>query len=138
MSFLVSDFCIQAAFRFLLGTSTEQTNGVYGMRYGSFSHNYRPDKLRELIKEGKTAKEIMKELSISRWSLKEQLLMLQHRDKTYYEIPGLHDESRDPHPSYTREGIIFSPKMLDKTGFKPGDRFEMTVEKDKIILTKIT
>ncbi|MBS3779367.1 MAG: AbrB/MazE/SpoVT family DNA-binding domain-containing protein [Desulfovermiculus sp.] len=108
------------------------------MTMGTFSHNYRPDKLLELIKQGKTAKEIMKELAISRWSLKEHLLMLQHRDKKYYEIPGLHEDEREKHPSYTREGIIFSPNMLDKTGFKPGDRFEMTVEEDKIILTKIT
>jgi hypothetical protein len=107
------------------------------MVHGDYSHNYRPEKLRELIEQGKTAKEIMKELSISRWSLKEHLLMLQHEDKRYYEIPGLHEPGRDPHPSYTREGIIFSPKMLDKTGFKPGDEFEMIVEEDRIILRKI-
>jgi len=107
------------------------------MPLGTFSHNYRPDMLRHLIKQGKTAKEIMKELSISSWSLKEQLLMLQHKDKTYYEIPGLQDLSREKHPSYTREGIIFSPKMLEKTGFKPGDEFEMIVEQDRIILRKL-
>lgn len=104
---------------------------------GDYSHNYRPDTLRELIRQGKTAQEITKELSISRWSLIEHLLMLQHEDKTYYEIEGLRQAGRQDHPAYTKEGIIFSPKMLDKTGFKPGDHFEMIVEKDRIILKKI-
>jgi hypothetical protein len=104
---------------------------------GDYSHNYRPDQLRQLIKQGKTAKEIMKELSISRWSLIEHLLMLQSEDKTFYEIEGLSQASREKHTSLAREGIIFSPKMLEKSGFKPGDRFEMIVEEDRIILQKI-
>jgi hypothetical protein len=104
---------------------------------GDFSHNYRPDKLREMIKQGKEAKEIMKELSISRWSLIEHLLMLQSQDKTFYEIKGLSQKPRERQTSHAREGIIFSPKMLEKSGFEPGDRFEMIVEKDRIILKKI-
>ncbi|MFW6054818.1 MAG: AbrB/MazE/SpoVT family DNA-binding domain-containing protein [Thermodesulfobacteriota bacterium] len=106
---------------------------------GDFSHKYDAGRLWDRIKQGKSAKEIMKELGISRWTLKEQLLILQNRTGKYYEVPGLfEDESeRQPKVHYQREGIIFSDKMLDKTGFQAGDEFEMIVEKDRIILQKI-
>jgi len=107
------------------------------MHPSDYSHNYRPDKLRELINQGKDAHEIMKELSISSWSLREHLLLLQRQDNKYYEIPGLYSDDWHKQPHLIQEGIIFSPKMLEKTGFKPGDEFEMIVEKDRIILKKI-
>jgi len=47
----------------------------------SYTHKYNPDKLRSLISEGRNAKEIMKILGISLWSLKEHLLLLQFQDK---------------------------------------------------------
>ncbi len=102
-----------------------------------YSHNYRPDKLRRLIQEGKTAEEIMKELSISSWSLREHLLLLQREDNQFYEIKGLHSDDWYTQPHQIQEGIVFSPNMLERTGFKPGDEFEMIVEKDRIILKKL-
>lgn len=102
-----------------------------------YSHNYRPDKLRKLIQEGKKADEIMRELSISSWSLREHLLLLQREDNTFYEIEGLHSDDWYAQPYQIQEGIVFSPQMLEKTGFKPGDEFEMIVEEDRIILKKI-
>lgn len=107
------------------------------MKRSDYSHNYQPEKLREMIRQGKTAKEIMHELSISSWSLKEHVLMLQQEDKRHYEIKGLYESHAESHPAHVREGISFSPKMLEKTGFKPGDEFEMIVEKDRIILKKL-
>jgi hypothetical protein len=96
------------------------------MGKGDYSHKFDASKLEELIKQGKNAKEIMQKLDISRWTLKEHLLILQNRNKKYYEIPGLFDDA-----------VIFSAKMLEKTGFQAGDEFEMIVEKDRIILKKI-
>lgn len=111
------------------------------MAKGDFSHKFDAAKLWDRIKQGKSAKEIMKELDISRWTLKEHLLMLQNKTKQYYEIPGLFEdaggERKDKTVHYQREGIIFSAKMLEKTGFQAGDEFEMIVEKDRIILKKI-
>ena len=107
------------------------------MIHGDYTHNYQPDNLRRLIQEGKTAEEIMKELSISSWSLREQLLLLQRDDNKFYEVEGLHSDDWYKQPTQIQEGIVFSPKMLEKTGFKPGDEFEMIVEKDRIILKKI-
>lgn len=110
------------------------------MPRGTFSHNYAPDRLRRLIQEGKTAQEIMKEFKISRYTLQEHVLMLQRKDKTIYEIPGLL-ETESPEVSkwkrYKNQGVIFSEKMLEATGFRPGDAFEMIVEDDRIILKKM-
>ena len=95
------------------------------MPYGHYSHKYKPDKLRKLIQEGKTANEIIEELAISPWSLKEHLLMLQQRDKRTYEIEGLYDRDGEKRLSYVNEGVIFSPEMLRQTGFDAGGEFEM-------------
>ena len=111
------------------------------MGKGDYSHKFDASKLEELIKQGKNAKEIMQKLDISRWTLKEHLLILQNRNKKYYEIPGLFDDAGGERTAksvhYQREGVIFSAKMLEKTGFQAGDEFEMIVEKDRIILKKI-
>jgi competence protein ComGF len=107
---------------------------------GSYSHNYDPEKLRELIQDGKNAKEIMKELKISKYSLQEQLLMLQVEDKKLYIIKDLLDLKTEEEKKWTRyrkDGVIFSERMLRFTGFKPGDAFEMVVEEGRIILKKI-
>ncbi len=107
------------------------------MPYGHYSHKYKPDKLRKLIQEGKTANEILDVLGISPWTLKEHLLMLQQRDKKAYEIEGLYDRDGEKRLSYVNEGIIFSSEMLRQTGFDAGDEFEMIVEPDRIILKKL-
>lgn len=107
------------------------------MPRGTYSHKYNPDMLRELIKQGYTASEIMKKLKISKWSFKEQLLMLQKQDKKYYDVKGLFDDTGHSSTAFRHEGVVFSRKMLENTDFKPGDQFEMIVEKDRIILQKI-
>ena len=109
-------------------------------RKGTYTHNYDPDRLRQLIKEQKGAKEIMKELQISRYSLYEQLLMLQDEDNELYDIPGLLDPPTLEEKrwwKYKKDGVIFSERMLEYAGFKPGDAFEMVVEEDRVILKKI-
>ncbi len=107
------------------------------MAKGNYSIRYNPDKLREMIEKGKTAKEITKEFKISPYTLREHLVMLQELDKKIYTIKGLFDYSKVEESNIKKEGIVFSKKMLEKSGFTPGDSFEMTVEGDKIILEKI-
>ena len=107
------------------------------MAKGNYSIRYDPDKLRKMIEEGKTAKEIEEAFSISPFTLREHLAMLQDLDKKVYIIKGLFDHSETEKPKFRKEGIVFSKEILEKTGFEPGDAFEMTVEEDKIILTKI-
>lgn len=109
-------------------------------RKGDYSHNYDPDKLRRLIEEGKNAKEIMKALGVTKYSLYEHLLMLQDEDQKWYSIEGLFDlpsVEEKKWKKYKNQGVIFSERMFEFTGFKPGDAFEMIVEEDRVILKKI-
>lgn len=107
------------------------------MAKGDYSIRYDPDKLRKMIEEGKTAKEITQELKISPYTLREHLVMLQNLDKKIYVIQGLFDYSQAEKSTVQKEGIVFSKEMLEKTGFSKGDCFEMTVEKDRIVLKKV-
>lgn len=109
------------------------------MAKSNYSIRYDPDRLRDMIAEGYTAKQIMKEFKISPYTLKEHLAMLQEKDKKIYVIKGLFDHPEEEHRApVKKEGIVFSKKILDASGFEPGDAFEMIVEDDKIILKKIT
>ena len=105
---------------------------------GHYSIRYDPDKLRQLIEDGKTAREITREFGISPYTLWEHLVMLQDQDKKVYIIKGLFDPAEKEKPQIRKEGIVFSNKLLEKTGFEPGDAFEMEVEEDRIILKKIS
>jgi hypothetical protein len=107
------------------------------MAKGDYSIRYDPDRLRQMIEEGKTAKEIIRAFQISPYTLREHLIMLQNLDKKVYLIEGLFDHSEKQKPRAPKEGIVFSKDMLEKTGFEPGDAFEMRVEKDRIVLKKI-
>jgi len=107
------------------------------MAKGNYSIRYNPDRLREMIEAGMTAKEITKEFKVSPYTLREHLMMLQDLDKKIYIIKGLFNYSQEKETKVRKEGIVFSKEILDKTGFNPGDAFEMTVEDDQIILKKI-
>ena len=107
------------------------------MAKGDYSIRYDPDKLREMIEKGMTAKEITKALKVSPFTLREHLVMLQELDNKIYVIDGLFNYSQAETSKVKKEGIVFSKEMLEKTGFTPGDAFEMIVEDDQIILKKI-
>ncbi len=109
------------------------------MAKGDYSTNSRPDLLRRMIAEGKTARQIMKELGISRYTLKEHLLLLQMKDKKYYEIPGLlEDQAAALRVIRRRRGYICSPATLCLPNFRPADAFEMKEEDDgRVVLEKI-
>ena len=107
------------------------------MAKGDYSIRYDPDRLREMIEKGMSAKEITKELKVSPFTLREHLTMLQELDKKIYVIDGLFDYSPAEKPKVQKHGIIFSKEMLEKTGFTQGDCFEMKVEKDRIILKRV-
>jgi hypothetical protein len=107
------------------------------MAKGDYSIRYDPDRLREMIRKGMTAKEITKEFKISPYTLREHLVMLQELDKKIYVVEGLFDYSQVEKSKVKKEGVVFSKEMLEKAGFAPGDAFEMTVEDDRIVLKKI-
>ena len=74
------------------------------MAKGNYSIRYDPDKLREMISLGKTAKEITKEFRISPYTLREHLTMLQDLDKKIYVIKGLFNYSEAQEPKVKKEG----------------------------------
>ncbi len=107
------------------------------MAKGDYSIRYNPDKLRQMINEGKRAKEIMKEFRISPYTLWEHLRMLQDLDKKVYYVKELFDDPEAEKPKSRQVGVVFSKEMLENSGFTPGDAFELIVEEDQIILKKI-
>ena len=119
------------------GRRAKKSKGGTSMAKGNYSIRYDPDKLRTMIGEGKTAKEIIKAFKISPYTLREHLTMLQELDKKVYFIKGLFDHSETEKSKVRKEGIVFSKEVLEKTGFEPGDAFEMIVEKDRVVLKKI-
>lgn len=108
------------------------------MSNGNDSNRYNPDKLRKMIREGKTAKEITTEFRISPYTLMEHLVMLQEIDQKVYIIKRLFDHLEEGKPKLRKEGIVFHKEVLEKIGFKPGDAFEMRASGNRIILEKIT
>lgn len=109
------------------------------MAKGDYSTKYRPDLLRRMISEGKTARQIMKEFGISRFTLKEHLLLLQQKDEKYYEIPGLlEDQEAAMRIVRRRKGAVCSPATLCLPDFRPTDAFEMHEEEDgRVVLEKL-
>ncbi len=109
------------------------------MSTGDFTTKYQPERLKKMISEGKTAREIMKELGVSPFTLKEHLLLLQRRDKQIYTIEGLFDDEEQHRRTIKfRRGKILSPPTLAEKKFKPGDAFEMEERDGRIILRKLT
>jgi len=98
---------------------------------------YDPDKLRELILEGRAAREIAAEFGITPYKLREYLVMLQEIDRKVYIIRGLFDYSEKEKPEYRKEGIVFHQEVLEKIGFESGDAFEMRASGNRIVLEKI-
>lgn len=109
------------------------------MAKGSYTTRFQPERLRELINQNKTSREITKELGISSFTLKEHLLLLQRQDKKAYTIKGLmEDEEQRRRTIKFRRGKVLTPAGLAEKNFKPGDAFEMEEQGERIILRKLT
>lgn len=103
-----------------------------------YTPRYSPRKLRSLIQSGKTADEIMKELGVSRFTLKEHLLLLQRQDRINYNIPGLfEDQEAAKRMIKRRHGYICTPGSLYLPAFRSADTFEMIEREDRVILKKV-
>jgi len=103
----------------------------------NYDNSYDQDKLRKMIREGKTAKEITAEFHITTYTLLEQLIMLQEIDQRVYIIRGLFNHPEEEKQKFRKEGIVFHEEVLEKIGYKPGDAFEMRAIGNRIILENI-
>ncbi|WP_319760570.1 hypothetical protein [Maridesulfovibrio sp.] len=104
-----------------------------------FESKYNPKKLRELIKAGKTAEQIQKEIGIvSKQSLRQHVLRLINEDRTFYEVDGLYERSSNILKA-GKYGLKLSLKKLESLGdFPVGTEFTVEADGDSIILTAIT
>lgn len=98
--------------------------------------NIDKNKLYKLVKEGKPAQEIMKELKISlKQSLKSALFDLTVEKNEVLIVAGM-DTRTIGNRKITKIGINIPLAQL-KDYYKIGDEFEMEISKDKITLAKV-
>jgi len=94
------------------------------------------NKLYNLVKEGKSAPEIMKALKINlKQSLKSALFDLSVEKNELLKVLGMETRTVG-NRKITKTGISVPLAQL-KDNFEIGDEFEMDVGKDKIVLAKV-
>ncbi|HMB30296.1 MAG TPA: hypothetical protein VKN82_00570 [Desulfohalobiaceae bacterium] len=103
-----------------------------------YSTKFKPVKLRSLINEGKTPREIMHILGISPHTLKEHLQLLNQRDNIEYTIKGFKDfEQEFKRIIRRRKGYICAFNSNCLPDFRFTDTFEMQESGDRVILKKV-
>jgi hypothetical protein len=105
-----------------------------------FESRYNPALLRVCINEGMHADQIMERLEIKhRQTLKQHILKLINDDKNFYEVKGLYlKTSNRPRVNKKLELKIYLEKIdLQGMQIEYGDEFRITVEDERIILTKV-
>ena len=101
---------------------------------------YDANVLRDLIRNGKTASEIMLAMGIChKQILKHHVLKLIATDKEFYEVPGLYDKNRRKAFVNSHGEIRLRMSNIDFKGMslEPDTEFDVVVEDDKIILIRI-
>ena len=119
-----------------------ETAGRANTRKKKAESKYNANRLRELIKEGKTAQEMMEILGIGHLQiLKSHVLKLCNTDQKFYEVIGLYkNNSRKAYVNQKGE-IKLKNNMIDFKGLELEPDTELDVEvlpeKNQIILTII-
>ena len=93
-------------------------------------------RLWELTRQGKSAEEMIKTLDITAMGALKQALQEVFREKgETVPVPGLIGQA-SVRAQYTEEGIRIDPAMLEGSGFRSGDEFDLKVEDDRITLDR--
>jgi hypothetical protein len=93
-------------------------------------------RLWESAQQGLSAQELMEKMNIKDMATLKQALGEAMREKgESVAVPGLIDDAA-LRMTYSQEGIRIPPAMLEGTGFKEGDIFNIKVEGDRITLQK--
>lgn len=106
------------------------------MKKGNYSTKYNPERLRNLLLQGKDAQEIMDEFHISPYTLNEHIFMLEKEDNRPYSISGLYETQRTNARKSKYGRFCLSADLLSETGLKQGDTCEIVVRDGQIILQK--
>ncbi len=92
--------------------------------------------LYKLVKEGKSAAEIMEELKIGlKQSLKSHLFDLSVEKNEVLKVPGMTGKTSG-NRKVNKIGLQIPASQL-KGYFEVGTEFELSIEKDKIVLKKV-
>lgn len=101
---------------------------------------YDPRILRQLVKEGLDASQIMDRMGIKhRQTLKQYILKLISTDRVLYEVKDLY--LKDPKRPRIHQGILKINLKVHDLGdvqVNEGDEFSVEIIEGKIVLTKIT
>lgn len=93
-------------------------------------------RLWEMAQEGKSVDEMMQALDIrSREALKNALQEAMRERGETVVVPGLIDKPAI-YARYTRDGIRIDPAMLQDTGFREGDEFDVVMDEGVIQLRR--
>lgn len=93
-------------------------------------------RLWEMAQEGKSVDEMMQTLDIrSRDALKNALEEAMREKGETVVVPGLID-TPSMYARYSRDGIRIDPAMLQGTGFREGDEFDVVMEEGAIRLRR--
>ena len=118
--------------------SSEETKGEKKQK--RFESKFDEKMLRDMINAGNNADEIQEALGVvSKQSLRQHVLKLITRDRKIYEVPGLYVRNlKRPMVNFKGE-IRLTKNMLDCPGstYAPNDQFEIEVDNDRIVLTRI-
>ena len=98
---------------------------------------YDANVLRDLIRNGKTASEIMLAMGIChKQILKHHVLKLIATDKEFYEVPGLYDKNRRKAFVNSRGEIRLRMSNIDFKGMslEPDTEFDVVVDGNRIVL----
>ena len=102
---------------------------------------YDPALLRTLVKEGKTAKQIMEAMGIGhKQILKHHLMKLCATDKTFYEVPGLYERNNRKAFVNAQGEIRIKQRLVDfgNMVLTPETEFDVVVEGNKIVLINLS
>ena len=102
---------------------------------------YDPALLRQLVKEGKTAKQIMEAMGINhKQILKHHLMKLCATDKTFYEVPGLYERNNRKAFVNAQGEIRIKQRLVDfgSMVLTPETEFDVVVEGNRIILINLS
>ena len=94
-------------------------------------------KLRTMIKEGKTAQQIMDAFEVKKPMLKSYLARLIQLDEEFYKIIGLDSRVVSGNPKFAKNGLHLSATLLGNYGFELGDTFKVSSADGKIVLEKM-
>lgn len=109
---------------------------IEGEEFKRFKSRYNPTVLKQLIKEGLNASQIMERMGIKhKQVLKQYILRLCSEEKIYHDVDGLYTKSTT-RPRVNSKGQLvlnlesFLPEHIE---VQPGDEFSVAFEDDKLI-----